>query len=63
MTEPLPPQYDPRDVERQLYRWWQDRGCFLPRGRTSPYVFIMPPPNVTAQLHMGHGLNLSVQDT
>ena len=62
MTEPLAPQYDPKAVEGPLYQWWQEHGCFAPRGGRSPYVIIMPPPNVTAQLHMGHGLNLSVQD-
>ena len=62
MTEPLAPQYDPKAVEGPIYQWWKDHGCFAPRGDRSPYVIIMPPPNVTAQLHMGHGLNLSVQD-
>ncbi|MDX2060738.1 MAG: valine--tRNA ligase [Gemmatimonadales bacterium] len=62
MTEPLAPQYDPKAIETPLYTWWRDQGCFRPRGRPSPYVIMMPPPNVTAQLHMGHGLNLSVQD-
>ena len=63
MTEPLAPQYDPKAVEGPLYQWWKDHDCFAPRGGArSPYVIIMPPPNVTAQLHMGHGLNLSVQD-
>ncbi|MCC7132625.1 MAG: valine--tRNA ligase, partial [Gemmatimonadales bacterium] len=62
MTEPLAPQYDPKAIETPLYTWWRDQGCFQPRGRPSPYVIMMPPPNVTAQLHMGHGLNLSVQD-
>ena len=62
MTEPLPPQYDPQAVEAPLYQWWRDQGLFKPRGSGTPYVVMMPPPNVTAQLHMGHGLNNSVQD-
>ena len=62
MTEPLPPQYDPKSVEAPLYQWWRDHRRFGPRGRGEPYVIMMPPPNVTAQLHMGHGLNLSIQD-
>src|SRR5881227_1489327 len=45
----LPPQYDPHDVEAPLYRRWQERGVF-------------PPPNVTAILHVGHGLNNIIQD-
>ncbi len=62
MTEPLSPQYEPKSVEAPLYRWWLANGWFGPRGTGEPYVIIMPPPNVTAQLHMGHGLNLSIQD-
>ena len=63
MTEPLPPQYDP-SIERGLYARWLADGTFTARpGAASPYVIMMPPPNVTAQLHMGHGLNNAVQDT
>jgi valyl-tRNA synthetase len=59
---PLPPQYDPKLVEGPLYQWWIERGLFRPRGQGPPYVIMMPPPNVTAHLHMGHGLNNSIQD-
>ena len=68
----LAPQYDPTGLEEQLYRQWERRGLFEPRSdrpaspdarsAVRPYVIMMPPPNVTAQLHMGHGLNLSIQD-
>ena len=64
MTEPLAPQYNPALIEPELYQWWSSRGLFAPRsapGRQT-YVVMMPPPNVTAQLHMGHGLNDTVQD-
>jgi valyl-tRNA synthetase len=67
MIEPLAPQYNPSAIESQLYAWWQARALFAPdagpggRGAT-PYVIMMPPPNVTAVLHMGHGLNNTVQD-
>jgi valyl-tRNA synthetase len=60
----LPPQYDPHDVEARLYRTWMERGTFAPRpgpGR-EPYVIVIPPPNVTGVLHMGHGLNNTIQD-
>jgi valyl-tRNA synthetase len=64
MTEPLAPQYDPSAIERDLYARWVTAGAFTAhRGRGTPYVIMMPPPNVTAQLHMGHGLNNAVQDT
>jgi len=65
MTEPLAPQYDPSQIEGPLYAWWQDRGLFRPEnvpGGGAPYVIMMPPPNVTAELHAGHGLNNTVQD-
>ena len=60
----LPPQYAPRDVERGLYRRWVDRGAFAPSPdpRREPYVIVIPPPNVTAVLHMGQGLNNVTQD-
>jgi valyl-tRNA synthetase len=66
MTEPLAPQYNPSSIETELYRWWGERGLFSPEqhapGSGEPYVIMMPPPNVTAVLHMGHGLNNTVQD-
>jgi valyl-tRNA synthetase len=66
MTEPLAPQYNPSAIESQLYQWWTERGLFSPEshapGSGQPYVIMMPPPNVTAVLHMGHGLNNTVQD-
>jgi valyl-tRNA synthetase len=66
MTEPLAPQYNPSSIEADLYQWWAERGLFSPEqhapGTGAPYVIMMPPPNVTAVLHMGHGLNNTVQD-
>ena len=62
MSEPLAPQYNPSSIESELYRWWTERGLFSPAGSGEPYVIQMPPPNVTAVLHMGHGLNNTVQD-
>src|SRR3977135_3368350 len=60
----LPPQYDPHAVERPLYRRWLERGVFTARVDASkpPYVIVIPPPNVTAVLHMGQGLNNVTQD-
>jgi len=76
MSEPLSPQYNPAKIERDIYASWLGLGAFAPRadspplagregGGTAgapPYVIMMPPPNVTAVLHMGHGLNNTVQD-
>ena len=64
MSAPLPPQYTPGDVEPDLYRWWLDQGLWQAEATpTRPaYVIMLPPPNVTAHLHMGHGLNQAIQD-
>src|SRR5947208_7694296 len=60
----LPPQYDPHAVERPLYQRWLDRGVFTARVESprEPYVIVMPPPNITAILHTGQGLNNVIQD-
>ena len=67
-TTELAPRLDPRAIEPARYRRWLDGGHFhvpasavLEDGR-EPYVIVIPPPNVTAALHMGHGLNNTVQD-
>src|SRR5688572_2450740 len=68
MPEPLSPQYDARAIEPALYRNWEERGYFradaqrVLRDGDQPFVIVIPPPNVTAMLHMGHGLNNSIQD-
>ncbi|HEU0012551.1 MAG TPA: valine--tRNA ligase [Longimicrobium sp.] len=64
MAEPLPPQYTPQENEDPLYAWWEAQGFFRadPHSARQPHVIVIPPPNVTAQLHMGHGLNNSIQD-
>src|SRR5712664_4805174 len=54
--------YDPRPVESVLYKRWLDAGVFPPRPQGNPYVIVIPPPNVTAILHVGHGLNNVIQD-
>src|SRR5687767_10379226 len=66
----LPPQSDPSAVETTLYKEWLDAGLFDADAKRSrrtggdrdPFVIVMPPPNVTAVLHMGHGLNNTIQD-
>jgi valyl-tRNA synthetase len=63
MSEPLAPQYDPSNIEPALYRWWMDQRIFEASGQgRGRFVIMMPPPNVTANLHMGHGLNNTIQD-
>ncbi len=64
MAASLPPQYDPQETEGPLYRWWEENGYFRADSGSprKPYTIVIPPPNVTAPLHMGHGLNGTVQD-
>lgn len=56
--------YDPREVEEKWYRYWEENKYFHPRvdGDQTPFCIVMPPPNVTGQLHMGHALNNTLQD-
>jgi len=63
-TRPLAPQFDPAAVEAAVYRRWLETDVFAPRGTgdAEPYVIVIPPPNVTDRLHMGHGLNNTIQD-
>ena len=60
----LPPAYDPKSVEQPIYQQWEERGYFRPRGGpdAKPYCIIMPPPNVTGELHLGHGLEDALTD-
>ncbi len=64
MTEELAPQYDPSAIEAPLYQKWRSEGRFHVDADApgEPYVIQMPPPNVTAVLHAGHGLNNTIQD-
>ncbi len=56
--------FDPKDFEDRIYKFWLDNKLFAPKGDANkkPYVIVIPPPNVTGVLHMGHGLNNSLQD-
>ncbi|MGH2561977.1 MAG: valine--tRNA ligase [Thermomicrobiales bacterium] len=61
----LPPAFNPREVEQGLYDRWDEAGYFAPinnRPGRRPFVVIMPPPNVTGELHLGHALFVGVQD-
>ena len=59
----LPKAYDPKDFEDRIYGDWMKNGMFKPlKGEDSPFTVVMPPPNVTGILHMGHALNNSLQD-
>ena len=55
-------QYDAKAAEAKWYKFWEESGCFHqePDGRP-PYSVVIPPPNVTGILHMGHALNQTIQ--
>jgi len=60
----LDQRFDPAEAESRLYQAWEEAGCFRPSGDTSAqaYSIVIPPPNVTGVLHMGHALNNTLQD-
>ena len=60
----LPKTYEPRDVEDRLYKFWVDNGYFHAERDPDkkPFTIVMPPPNVTGQLHMGHAMDAAMQD-
>ncbi len=57
-------RFDPKEAEERLYRMWEEGGCFTadPGSGREPYSMVIPPPNVTGSLHMGHALNNTLQD-
>ncbi|MCY1062979.1 valine--tRNA ligase [Nannocystis sp. SCPEA4] len=63
--EKLNSVYEPQAVEARLYSWWRDAGNFKPApGADRPtYTVVLPPPNVTGRLHMGHALTATIEDT
>ena len=64
MRKELPKVYDPRDVESRIYKMWMENDCFRaePDPEKKPFSIVMPPPNVTGQLHMGHAMDSTLQD-
>jgi valyl-tRNA synthetase len=54
--------YQPGQIERHWYQTWEDNGYFTPQGDGDPYCIVIPPPNVTGYLHMGHGFQQTIMD-
>ncbi len=54
--------YTPDAIEQRWYQFWEQRGEFKPSGKGVPYAIMLPPPNVTGSLHMGHGFNNTIMD-
>ena len=65
MARELPKVYEPQQVESKIYDMWQQGGYFHAEVDESkkPFTIVMPPPNVTGQLHMGHAMDATLQDT
>ena len=65
MTRELPKVYEPQQVENKIYKMWEENGHFKPNKPhdAKPFTIVMPPPNVTGQLHMGHAMDATLQDT
>ena len=56
-------RYDSKAAEAKWYPFWEQNGCFHDEpGKGTPYSVVIPPPNVTGILHMGHALNQTIQD-
>ena len=55
--------YDPHSIEQRWYETWEDKGYFEPSGEGEPYCIMIPPPNVTGSLHMGHAFQDTLMDT
>jgi valyl-tRNA synthetase len=76
LRDEMPKVYDPQAVEAAIYQFWESRGYFAPRvpdeafargraaaeGGREPFTIIMPPPNVTGELHLGHALTAAIED-
>ena len=60
----IPPRYDPKETEDKWYKIWEEKGYFSARVNPDkkPFSIVIPPPNVTGMLHMGHALNNTIQD-
>ena len=54
--------YNPQAIEEKTYKWWEDSGFFKPSGKGDPFSIVIPPPNVTGVLHIGHALDETLQD-
>jgi valyl-tRNA synthetase len=54
--------YQPKQLENHWYKTWEERGYFAPQGDGDPYCIVIPPPNVTGRLHMGHGFQNAIMD-
>ena len=64
MSKNLAKTYNPKDFEDRIYQMWEEKGAFRAERDPDkkPFTIVMPPPNITGQLHMGHALDQTLQD-
>ncbi|MFA7444165.1 MAG: class I tRNA ligase family protein, partial [Lysobacteraceae bacterium] len=62
MSTPLNPSFEPGQFETRWYDFWERSGAFAPSGEGTPYTILLPPPNVTGTLHMGHAFQHTLMD-
>ena len=64
MRKELGKLYEPKEVEDKIYQYWLENDCFKATADPDkkPYTIVIPPPNITGQLHMGHALDNTLQD-
>ena len=64
MAKEISKVYDPKEVEDRLYSGWESKGYFTAdnQSKKEPFTIVLPPPNVTGQLHMGHAMDETLQD-
>jgi valyl-tRNA synthetase len=55
-------RYDPANIETKWYKFWLEKGYFTPKKEGPKYSIVIPPPNITGKIHMGHALNITLQD-
>ena len=60
----IPKAYDPHEIEQKIYDFWLEKNCFHaePDKEKEPFIVLMPPPNITGTLHLGHALDSTLQD-
>ena len=58
----MPEKYNHSEVENRIYHYWEKNNLFKPKENKKKFSIVIPPPNITGNLHMGHALNNSIQD-
>lgn len=62
MNNEIGTRYDPANIETKWYKFWLEKGYFTPKKEGPKYSIVIPPPNITGKIHMGHALNITLQD-